>query len=188
MLSAYALLVEGLLVATTLQIRMSATILDGLNVQSLAQSYALVDPTASFTAIITTFNTWLADLDACTDGQIIAAAIHVYPALPGGLKSSPVSGSRVEQTGVLDFSATGTTHRWGMAIPALSNGPTVTSGGKIVLTGGDPPNVLIDLLAEGSTADLQWTNDNGQALVALLDTLISFRQRRNQLALETYER
>ena len=188
MLSAYALLVEGSLVATTLQIRMSATILDGLNVQSLAQSYALVDPTASFSTIIATFNTWLADLDACTDGQIIAAAIHVYPALPGGLKSTPTSASRAEQTGILNFSATGTTHRWGMAIPALSNGGTVISAGKIVLTEDDPPDVLIDLLAEGSTADLQWTNDNGQALVALLDTLISFRKRRHELSLETYER
>jgi len=174
--------------AYSLVARFSATIIDGLNVEALAQAYALVDPTQSFSSVITTFDTWLADLDACTDGQIIASGIHVYPALPGGLKSSPTSASRVEQTGILDFSASGTTHRWGMAIPALSNGPTVTSGGKIVLTGGDPVPVLVALLTGGGTASLQWTNDNSQAIVSLLDTLISFRKRRQQLAMETYER
>ena len=174
--------------AYSLAVRFSATIIDGLNVQSLCQVYGLVDPTQSFNSVITTFNTWLADLDACTDGQIIAAWLYVTPALPGGLKSSATSASRVEQTGILNFSATGTTHRWGMAIPALSNSSAVTSGGKIVLTEAGPIDTLEDLLVGGGTASLEWTNDNSQPIVALTDALISFRERRHKLSLETYER
>jgi len=157
-------------------------------VQALSQVYGLVDPTQSFNSVITTFDTWLADMDACTDGQIIAAGIHLSPSLPGGLKSSATSASRVEQTGVLNFSATGTTHRFGVAIPALSNSGTVISAGKIVTTEAGPIDTLEDLLVGGGTASLQWTNDNSQALVALLDTLISFRKRGHKLSLETYER
>jgi len=174
--------------ATTLTVRFSATILDQLNVQALSQAYALIDPTASFDTITAIWQSWLADLEACTDGQIIASAYHVYPALPGGLKTAPVAGSRVEQVGILNFSATGTTHRWGHLIPALSNGSTVISGGKIVLTEGDPADVLEDLLTGGGSASLQWTNEQQQSLIALLDALIAFRQRREQLSLATYER
>jgi hypothetical protein len=174
--------------AYTLQVRFSATILDGLNVEALSQVYGLIDSTKSFDSVITTFNTWLAALDGCTDGAIIAAAIHLYPALPGGLKATPTTAARVEQTGILNFSTAGSTHRWGMAIPALSNSAGVISGGKIVLTEAGLVDTLEDLLTGGGTASLQWTNANAQALVALLDTLISFRKRNQQLALETYER
>src|ERR1039458_5840652 len=96
--------------AKTLQIRLEATILDELLVTAETSVYALVDPSAAFSDVISTLNTWLADLDACTDGQIIGVELEVMPALPGGLKGAPVAGSRVEQTGVLTFSATGTTH------------------------------------------------------------------------------
>ncbi len=174
--------------AYSLIARFSATILDEQNVEALAQSYVLVDPSHSFSDVITTFNTWLADLDACTDGQIIAARIHAGPTLPDGLKGAPVAGSRVEQTGIVNFSATGTTHRWGLAIPALKNSGTVIAAGKIVLTPGDPVPVLAALLTGGGTASLNWTNDNSQTIVALMDALISFRQRGKQLALATHER
>jgi len=178
--------------ATTLAARLGATLIDYLGVEALANAYALLDPTASFATIITQWQTWLTDLDACTDAQIINAALHVYPALPGGLKGSPTSLSRVEQTGVLNFSASGSMHRWGFAIPALSNAGTVISAGpppQIVLTSGGPIDVLRALLAGGGTANLAWTNANQQALVALLDTLISFRERyKRQLAGLSFER
>jgi|SRR6202035_4605467 len=179
--------------AFTLAVRFSATLFDGLNVEALSQAYVLVDPTQTFTAVLTTFETWLAYLDACTDGVIIAAAMHAYPALPGGLKTQATNptafaASRAEQTGILNFSATGTTHRWGFAVPALSNGATVIAGGKPVLTAGAPLDVLRALLAGGGTASLEWTNSNQQPLVTLLDALISFRQRADQLARRTYER
>ena len=174
--------------ALTLAIRMEATIIDEMDVQAETSVYALVDPTASFDTIITQFNAWLADLDACTDGQIIGAELEVLPALPGGLKTAPVALSRVEQTGFLAFDAAGDTHQWATPIPALSNSPTVTSGGRVVTTLGSPAQVLAALLAGGGTADLAWTNDASQPLTAATSALISFRRYPHQLEQVTYER
>jgi hypothetical protein len=174
--------------ALTLAVRMEATIVDELNVQAETSVYALVDPATSFDTILTQFNTWLADLDACTDGQIIGAELEVLPGLPGGLKSAPVALSRVEQTGVLAFSAAGDIHQWAAAIPALSNDPSVISGGRIVVTTGAPAQVLAALLAGGGTAALAWTNAVNQALTAATSALISFREYARQMVQETYER
>lgn len=172
----------------TLAVRMEATIIDELSVQAQTSVYALVDPTASFSTITALMNTWLADLDACTDGQIIASELEVLPALPSGLKGAPVFLSRVEQTGILAFDADGDTHQWATAIPALSNGSTVVSGGKIVVTAGAPAQVLAALLASGGTAALEWTNEVNQALTKASSALISFRRYEHQMVQETYER
>src|ERR1035437_3178640 len=102
--------------ALTLPIRLEATILDELNVQAETSVYALIDPTASFTTILAQLTAWLADLDACTDGQIIGAELEVLPALPGGLKGAPVALSRVEQTGMIAFTAAGGAHNWAASI------------------------------------------------------------------------
>lgn len=170
----------------TLAARMTAKIMDAQTVQALASAYALVDPTASFATVLASFNSWLADVDALSDGQIISAEFCVIPTLPTGIKTAPLSTSRVEQTGVINFLCTGTTHRWAEAIPALSNGATVISGGKIVLTSGDPAANLISLLTTG-TAYLEWTNDQQQVITALKDTLITFWQYNRQLSAATFE-
>jgi hypothetical protein len=174
--------------ALTLAVRMEATILDELDIQAETSVYALVDPTASFDTILGQFNAWLADLDACTDGQIIEARLDVLPALPGGLKTGPVALSRVEQTGILAFDAAGDTHKWATAIPALSNSPTVIEAGKVVTTVGSPAQVLAALLAGGGTAALAWTNAVNQAITAATSALISFRRYSHQMVEETYER
>lgn len=174
--------------ALTLPIRLEATILDELNVQAETSVYALIDPTASFSTVLAQLNTWLADLDACTDGQIIGAELEVLPTLPGGLKGSPIALSRVEQTGMIAFSAADDPHQWATAIPALSNAGTVISDGKIVVTPGAPAQVLAALLASGGTAALMWTNAVNQALTAATSALISFRRYSHQMVQETYER
>ena len=174
--------------ALTLAVRMEATIVDELGVQAETSVYALIDPSASFSTILTQLNSWLADLDGCTDGQIIGAELEVLPALPAGLKVAPATGSRVEQTGLLAFDAAGDTHQWATAIPALSNSPTVVSGGKIIVTPGAPAQVLAALLAGGGTAQLAWTNSASQALTAATSALISFRKYSHQMVQETYER
>lgn len=171
----------------TLAVRLTATIADALDVEARCSAYAVVDPDASFNAVIATLNTWLTDLDACTDGQIIATALEVIPDLPEGLKSAAAAPSRVEQTGILDYSAAGDLHLWGFAIPAISNSDTVTHAGRIVLTDGSPVKTLSDLLTSGGTAVLAWTNATSQALTAWRDALLCFRQHSRQLARATYE-
>ena len=171
----------------SLAIRMEATILDGLNVVGQTSVYALIDPTATFADILGTMNTWLADLDACTDGQILSAEVEVLPALPDGLKTAPVSTSRIEQTGLLNFSASGTTHLNGITVPALSDGATVIVAGRPVLTTGAPLHTLAALLAGGGTASLEWTSAWSQAFVAFVSGLITFRPSNGQLARQTFE-
>lgn len=172
--------------AFTLPVYLSARIVDGLQIEARTTAYALIDPTASWSDVLSFLTDWLTKLDACTDGQIVGGTITAVPALPGGLKGAPVDTSRVEQTGIINFSATGTTHRWAEIIPALSDGGTVTSSGKIVLTSGAPVPNLIGVLLGGSGL-LEWTNSNQQVLSAFKDSLISFRQHNRQLAVATYE-
>ncbi len=172
----------------TLVVRLEATIVDELNCKAITSAYALIDPTASFNDILTVQNAWLADLDACTDGQIVSAELEVVPTLPGGLKSSPVSGSRIELSGVLNFNSSGDTHLWGFLIPAISSSGTVVSAGHIVITGGSPINTLYSLLAGGGTAALEWTNAVSQALTAFATCFLSIREYSRQLARKSYER
>lgn len=173
--------------ALTLPVRLAARLIDGLTIEAWTYAYALIDPTASWNSVLAFLTSWLQNIDACSDGMLLDGTITALPALPGGIKSSPVSGSRVEQTGVFNFLATGTSYRWAEIVPALSNGPTVVSGGKIVLTPGDPPENLIGVLL-GSSAVLEYTNSNQQLLTSFKDALISFRQYNRQVAVATYER
>jgi len=172
--------------ALTLPIRMSCWIVDEGQVEARATAYALVDPTASLDDINAFLNSWILAIEACTDGQIISADMTALPPLPDGLKSAPVSGSKVEQTGIVNFLATGSTHRFAALIPALSDGGTVISGGKIVMTGGAPVPTLVGVLL-GGTAPLVWSNSNSQPLASLKDTLITFREYRRQLSVASFE-
>ena len=172
--------------ALTLPVRMSCWITDVAQVQAIATAYAMIDPTASFDDITAFLNSWLLALEACTDGQIISADLTALPALPDGLKSAPVSGSQVEQTGVINFLATGSTHRFAALVPALSNSGTVISGGKIVLTGGAPVPSLVGVLLGGS-GPLLWSNTNSQPLASLKDTLLTFREYFDQVKVASYE-
>lgn len=174
--------------AKTLPVRLEAVILDEQLVEAKAIVYALVDPSASFADIIGTLNTWLIDVDACTDGQITSSSLVAVPDLPGGIKADPVVGSRVEQTGVLMFKARTATRREAVLVPALSNDPTVITNDRIVLTGGSPAANLRDLLVGGGTAALEWTNAWQQALASFSSALISFRPHNRALGRATYER
>lgn len=174
--------------AKTLAARLEAVILDEQEIEAKAIVYALIDPSAAFSDVISTLDTWLADLDACTDGQITSSRLELLPALPGGLKAAPAAGSRVEQTGDLSFNDVTGAHLNTFLVPALSNDPGVISGGRIVLTSGSPAANLRDLLAGGGTAALEWSNAWQQALTTFASALISFREHRVQLGRATYER
>lgn len=162
-------------------IRVSATIVDANNVQAIATCYAMVDPSSSITDIIGFYDTWVSNLDALIDGQIIAASFTVLPALPGGIKTSPVSTSRCMTTGILNFMATGSLNRWGFAIPALSQSSTVQSGGKFVIANPSPGYTMYQFLLNSSTT-LEWSNAAAQTLDSFTDSLLSFRKYNKQLA------
>lgn len=174
--------------AKTLPVVMVATVLDSYGVQAVTYVYALVDPTVSYATITGYFNAWLTYLDACLDGQILDAHMKVNPGLPSGLKLSPVALSSDTQGGILNFTATGTQNRWGNLLPGISQSSTVIANNQLVLTSGSPLyNYFQFLLTIGASA-LQWTNEDGQPLVSLRDSLIGFRKYKPQMAKVTFER
>jgi len=164
----------------------SATIVDELGIEASAPFYALLDSGQTLAAIMTEVNAFWTALSLCTDGYIKKVKLEIVPAVPTGATTVASVGSRVEQTGLLGFSATGTTKRYSGAIPALSNQTSVFNAGKIVLTGGDPVGALITILTTVATA-LAWINDHGQEIQAFTDALVSFRKKRRQLQRSSFE-
>lgn len=173
----------------TVAVRMTARFVDELSVEAWCNSYALVDPASTITDILSALQSWVADVDALSDGQVTDCWIQVIAALPGGVKTAPNSGSRVGQTALLNFHATGTPRRWAEAVPALANSQTQTSAGRttIIQTPGSPAKNLIDLLLTTGSSIIEWTNANDQPLVSFTDSSISFRKYTRQLAVSTFE-
>jgi hypothetical protein len=116
-------------------------------------------------------------VDGVTDGAFSQLQLTLTPPLPTGLK--PATGatwaaSRMAQTGVFDFTVTGTSQIYGFAVPSLSD--SVLLSNKI-----DNANAAIialtDLLLNPTGF---FTNAQLQSLEAVRDTLVAFRKRAMQ--------
>lgn len=167
-------------------VRVSATIVDEWGIEASTAMYATANDTQTLAGLDTEVSSWVTALDATTDGRIKAARVTLFPALPGGIKASAVSGSRVEQTGELGFLATGSSKRYSAAIPALSNGATVLAADRIVLTAADPIGVLIKILTTVGTV-LSWCNEHYQLIASFIDALVAYRKKRKQLQRSSFE-
>jgi hypothetical protein len=178
--------------AITIPVEFSQTVVDEWGIEASTPAYAMIDGAMTVTQLVAQANTLVADLDAATGGQITKQRVTILPVLPGGIKTGPVAGSRVEQTGLVGFGSVGATvtsatdKRWSYAIPAIANTPTVLSGDRIVLTGADPVGVLITLLTTVGTLII-WCNNHQQQITAFKDALIAFRKRRKQLQRSSFE-
>jgi hypothetical protein len=165
--------VKGVSVANV-PLRFTAVVRDGLLTAAPLTSYLLVPDSTSLATLVGDLGTWATDMDACIDGAIIDVSARLTPALPAGLKAATGAtwlASRVEQTGILNFSATGSDRRYGQALPSLSNAAIVA--GKIDLTNASIV-ALVSLLTTGAN---DFTNQESQALGVAIDALISFRKR-----------
>ncbi len=149
----------------------SATVLDSFGVKRSTDVYLNIVDTTTLAALAAGAGTWLTDLDAITDGEIVGAQIIIKPALPGGLKTGPATGSYNAKTGQVTFSATGTTKLWGQAVPALA--ASAISSGKVPNTGS--MGTYTALLVGGG-----FTNPDNQVLAALKKTAIGDRSARKQ--------
>jgi len=162
-------------------VRVSATISDEWGITASTDAYAQADDSQTVAVLVTSVNAFISALDAATSGQITASRVTILPALPGGVKTVPVAGSRVEQTGLLGFSSAGTNKKWSLNIPALSNATTVLSGDSMVVNvTTDPLGILIALLTTGVTL-LKWANAHSQDIQAFIDALIGFHKKRKSL-------
>ena len=95
----------------------------------------------------------------------------------GAGAGKPKAGSRVEQTGIINFTNASNSHRWGEGLPGLDD--AVISGGKLDLT--NAAVIAFNAIMTGALAGGTFTNPYLQAIVAVKDALLSFRERRRQL-------
>lgn len=169
--------------ANTQPVRFSVSVVDELGTEASEVFYAMVDPTITAAQLSTQWHALATDLDPVLGAQILRGSVVLLENMSGG-KTAPAVGSRVEQTGVINFSNAVTSHRFGEALPGLSSG--VISAGKINLTDAGVA-AFITFMTTAFTLGT-WTNNAQQPLVALVDALLSFRKRRKQLARSSFER
>lgn len=162
----------------------SATVVDSWGTEASAPAYALADDTKTLAQVVTEAQAYFVALDGVTDGFIRRTRITIEPLLPDGIKTAAIgTGAKVEQTGLLNFSASGTTKRYGLAIPAVSDG--VLTADRLTLGTGAIDTLTTLLLAVGTA--LEWANDHSQQILALVDALVSFRKKRKQLQRSSIE-
>ena len=171
--------------AYTVPVVVSYTVEDEWGIKASSAAYALADPTKTITQLEAEVSAYIAAVDGVTDGVITENRVSIQPALPGGIKTAAKSGSRVEQTGLLGFRASGTSKRYSLDVPALSNTSTVLSGDRIQLSAG----VVTTLLAILTTAAtvFAWCNEHSQQISSFLDALIAFHKKRKQLQRSSFE-
>ncbi len=167
-------------------VRISATIVDEWGIEASTAFYADANDAETIAAMNTEVASWATAIDGVTAGYLKGIRVTLFPALPAGVKTAAAAGSRVEQTAVLGFLSTGSSKRASFDVPAVSNGATVMSGDRIVLTAVDPVGVLIAILTTVGTV-LTWCNQHNQAITAFLDALVGFHKKRKQLQRSSFE-
>jgi hypothetical protein len=162
----------------------SATLVDSWGTEASAPAYALADDTKTLAEVVTEANAYFAALDGASDAYIRRTKIELIPALPGGIKTgASATGAKVEQTGLLGFTVDGTSKRYSLAIPAVSDGVLVAD--RMTLGAGGIATLLAILTAVGTA--LKWANDHNQEINEFVDALVSFRKKRKQLQRSSIE-
>jgi len=162
---------------------LSASLHDAIGVPSTTNLYLKIPDTVTVANLATFVQDYSAVLDPITGAQIDRMDIKIN--LPfSGAKSAPVAGSEVEKTGLFNFEQAGSFYKFGIDIPAIA-ASVLTSGGLIDLTNTDIQAwiTFLGTVTAGITVVSKFLN----ALVALLDALISFRKHRKQESRRTIE-
>jgi len=149
-------------------------VLDGQQTTALVTSNLNLPDSSTLAQVVAAQGVWAQAVDGVLDAAFTGVYAVVNPPLPGGLKAATGAtwmASLVENTGIIDFSATGTSRRWGQALPGFKmalvvNGKVDVANAAIV--------ALVDLLTNPTGI---FTNADQQSLEAALDALLSFRKR-----------
>lgn len=158
---------------TDLPVQFSGTVVDGMLIPANVLSYLALPDTVTLAQLQSALGVWASAIDGTIDGAFSQVFATLAPTLPGGLKGATGAtwlASRVGQTGVLVFSATGSSRRFAEALPSLSS--ATISGGQLDITNA-AIQALITLLLNPTG---YFTNPQQQSLEAALDALISFRE------------
>lgn len=158
---------------TNLPLQFEGTIVDGQSIPGQVVAYVTLPEDSTLLNLQAAMGVWAQAVDACVDGAFTQVVASLVPGLPGGLKGATGAtwaSSRIAQTGIITFSASGTTRRYGQALPSLSNSTIAMNTLDITNTA---IQALIDLMVNPT---VPFANSSNESLVAALDALLSFRQ------------
>jgi hypothetical protein len=94
--------------------------------------------------------------------------------VPSGVKTAPVAGSRVEQTGLFTFANATNPRAFGQDVPSWAD--TKIVGGHIPITDTDVANFIGEMTTPASLSE--FTSNQFLQLTTLRQTAIPFRKRR----------
>jgi len=160
----------------------SLTILDELGVKANLFANTIVTDATTVANMETFIQEWVTVTDAIIDGQIVRATMKIDLDYSGA-KSAPVAGSRVEQTGLFNFEQASSGYKYGIDVPSISN--SVIVGGKLNLSDASIANWK-NFVVTG-LATITFAGRVVNALLALLDALLTFRKKRKQLDARSFE-
>lgn len=152
-------------------VEFSLSLQDFEGVRGSMRTYANIVDTTTLAALATQIQTLETDIDAVTGAAIIAGRVTLNAPLVGGLKTA-VAGADLERTMLLNFTQSGSAHKFGVDIPGVN--PAILTAGKIDLTQAAVA-ALISLI-EGN-----YTSVGLLTLTAVRDAVLSFRKRRREL-------
>jgi hypothetical protein len=166
----------------TRQGHIGLTVVDGLGTKANTDFYIALDDSKTLANMVADAQALCAAVDATLDAQVTGCRITVdYQ--PSGMKANPTSGSRVEQTGLINFSNDTTSRKHAIVLPGLKNSAIV--GGKLNLV-DTAVAALIALIKSAGTSGT-WANFAFQQLVDVLDAILSFRKRGKSLRRTSFE-
>ena len=171
--------------ADSVPAQFSYTVEDELGVSATVLLNALVDPAATITELDTQWQDVGGCLDSIIGGVIRGGHYRVMEDSVTGAKSSAAAGSRVEQSGVFNFAVSGTSYKTGITVPSIKDG--VITADRINLTNADVMAFIAGIVGSIEGV-LEWTSENRQALIDLVDAFLSFRKHRRALTRVSFER
>lgn len=154
----------------------SVSILDADgNVRSIPL-YFTYDSAATLSAILAYCAVTLGMLDNIIDGQIVKQTIALEISLPGGIKTAPVAGSNVQESGLITFLTNAPVKRsFSQDLPAFAQSKFV---GKVInLADTDVADWTARFVATGTTL-LGSNQDFLAALVSATKGVKTFRKQR----------
>ena len=165
----------------------SLTLVDELGTEASDTFYASLDVTQPISALFTAWASLAQTVDAITDGVITKGHVDILmnPSAVSGpsLKTSPVAGARVEQTGIFNMLNALNVRRYGQPVYSIASSKIVA--GKIDLADTAIAAFITFLSALLTVAE--WVTQNGQHITGFRDALISFRKKRRQLSRSSFE-
>lgn len=138
-----------------------------------AKSMPIYIPSGATIANIQAFSDAMAPLlDDVIDGVIGYVTLSIGLTLPGGLKSSPVAGSNVQEGALISFDVASSNYRHSIFVPAWAQ--TFFSGAQVTLEDTEP-GLFATQMVSGSNS-IAPSDRAGLDLTSVLDGIKRFRK------------